>query len=114
MTEQQSLRSDPDADSSPRRDDLWRSEIADRIAGYRHRRGRRVEGAFSMRFPFPPTEADAASPAEDEVCLEDEANATVEEGFAGDSSGAGADAFRATAFRFRRARTNRKRDRGCG
>jgi len=36
--------------------DLWRSEVQARIAGYKKRRGRRVEGAFSMRFPFPPDE----------------------------------------------------------
>ncbi len=36
--------------------DLWRNEVHDRVAGYRKRRGRRLEGAFSMRFAFPPIE----------------------------------------------------------
>ena len=35
---------------------LWRSEVQSRIARYQTRRGRRVEGAFSMRFPFPADE----------------------------------------------------------
>src|SRR5664279_4884186 len=46
--------------------DLWRHEVQARIAGYKKRRGRRVEGAFSMRFPFPADEAVAAvEPAEE-------------------------------------------------
>ncbi|MGA2369712.1 MAG: RDD family protein [Candidatus Korobacteraceae bacterium] len=57
MTEQQTLPSDPSADSSQLPDDL-RTEIQSRVEGYRHRRGRRVVGAFSMRFPFPPTEVE--------------------------------------------------------
>jgi uncharacterized RDD family membrane protein YckC len=45
--------------------DLWRHEVQARIAGYKKRRGRRVEGAFSMRFPFPADEVVAAiEPAE--------------------------------------------------
>jgi uncharacterized RDD family membrane protein YckC len=36
--------------------ELWRNEVQARIAGYQKRRGRRVEGAFSMRFPFPADE----------------------------------------------------------
>jgi uncharacterized RDD family membrane protein YckC len=52
MTEQQALPTDP-AGTSEGNDDLWRKEIHARVAGYRTRRGRRVEGAFSMRFPFP-------------------------------------------------------------
>ena len=39
---------------------IWRDEVQARVAGYRSRRGKRIEGAFSMRFPFPPTEAPAA------------------------------------------------------
>jgi uncharacterized RDD family membrane protein YckC len=57
MTDQQSLRSQPETDSPQPSDNRWRSEISERVAGYRHRRGRRVEGAFSMRFPFPPASA---------------------------------------------------------
>ena len=37
--------------------EVWRNEVQARVAGYRNRRGRRIEGAFSMRFPFPPVEA---------------------------------------------------------
>src|SRR5271155_4070224 len=62
MTEQQALPSDPATDSSQPADDLWRTEIQSRVAGYRHRKGRRVVGAFSMRFPFPPAQAEE-SPA---------------------------------------------------
>ena len=45
----------------PESDDIWRQEVQARVSGYRTRKGRPIEGAFSMRFPFPP--ADAASPA---------------------------------------------------
>ncbi len=38
---------------------MWRNEVHARVAGYRSRRGRRIEGAFSMRFPFPPAEDEA-------------------------------------------------------
>lgn len=51
MTEQQIVRSDvPDSPASP--DEVWRDEVQARVARYRTRRGRRVEGTFSMRFPF--------------------------------------------------------------
>jgi len=43
---------------------VWRNEVQARVAGYRTRRGRRIEGAFSMRFPFPPIDALAALPEE--------------------------------------------------
>jgi uncharacterized RDD family membrane protein YckC len=36
--------------------ELWRNEVQSRIAHYKTRRGRRIEGAFSMRFPFPADE----------------------------------------------------------
>jgi len=53
MTEQQFSQTDA-ADLSPDpAAELWRSEVQSRLAGYKKRRGRRVEGAFSMRFPFP-------------------------------------------------------------
>ncbi len=51
MTEQQMLRSDT-SDSSQSADELWRNEIQARVARYRTRRGRRLEGTYSMRFPF--------------------------------------------------------------
>ncbi|HEY4931778.1 MAG TPA: RDD family protein [Terriglobales bacterium] len=56
--------------------DLWRHEVQARIAGYKKRRGRRVEGAFSMRFPFPaeevvePVEPAEAMPVVAEAALE--------------------------------------------
>ena len=62
MTDQRTLHSDSSADLSPGTDDIWRNEIQARVAGYRTRRGRRVEGAFSMRFPFPPPEHDGSDP----------------------------------------------------
>ncbi len=55
MTEQQMLRSDT-SDSLPSADELWRDEIQARVARYRTRRGRRIEGTYSMRFPFGPEE----------------------------------------------------------
>ena len=44
---------------------LWRNEVQARVAGYRNRRGRRIEGAFSMRFPFPPQEPELSAPYSD-------------------------------------------------
>jgi uncharacterized RDD family membrane protein YckC len=37
-------------------EDVWRQEVQARVTGYRSRKGRSLEGAFSMRFPFPPAE----------------------------------------------------------
>src|SRR5271169_3099302 len=62
MTEQQYLRSEGTDDASQPNTDVWRKEIHSRVAGYRSRRGRRIEGAFSMRFPFPPAEAAPSLP----------------------------------------------------
>ena len=55
MTKQQPSPIEVHAAGSPAEAaaDLWRNEVQARIAGYKTRRGRRVEGAFSMRFPFP-------------------------------------------------------------
>jgi uncharacterized RDD family membrane protein YckC len=39
--------------------DVWRNEVQARLERYKRRRGRRIEGAFTMRFPFPPEEAEA-------------------------------------------------------
>src|SRR5271167_2901418 len=63
MTEQQYLRSEGTDDASQPNTDVWRKEIHSRVARYRTRRGRRIEGAFSMRFPFPPSGPVAASSA---------------------------------------------------
>ena len=56
MTEQQMLRSDATDSSQP--EELWRNEIQARVARYKTRRGRRIEGTYSMRFPFGASEAE--------------------------------------------------------
>jgi uncharacterized RDD family membrane protein YckC len=63
MIEQPTSRAEP-APGQPA-DDLWRKEIHSRIAGYRQRRARRVAGASSMRFSFPPTAPQESAPAAD-------------------------------------------------
>jgi len=46
-------------------EDIWRNEVQDRLARYKRRRGRRIEGAYTMRFPFPADEqAEAEAAAE--------------------------------------------------
>jgi len=72
--EQHNATAEGASDSAP---DLWRNEVQARVAGYRTRRGRRIEGAFSMRFPFPPaeeavaeSEAEIAQPAPNEHIAE--------------------------------------------
>jgi len=62
MTEPQPLRSDSATESGQTNVDLWRNEIQSRVAGFRTRRARRIEGAFSMRFPFPPNDLAASAP----------------------------------------------------
>jgi uncharacterized RDD family membrane protein YckC len=56
MTEQQLSQRDG-ADAPAESAELWRNEVQDRLARYKRRRSRRIEGAFTMRFPFP-AEAD--------------------------------------------------------
>src|ERR1035441_5515372 len=56
MTEQQFSAINAVDNSAEPAADLCRHEVQARIAGYKKRRGRRVEGAFSMRFPFPADE----------------------------------------------------------
>jgi uncharacterized RDD family membrane protein YckC len=63
MTDQRILRSEASGNSSQATTDIWRKEIHARVSGFRTRRGRRIEGAFSMRFPFPPFEPDVPSSA---------------------------------------------------
>jgi uncharacterized RDD family membrane protein YckC len=63
MTDQQISRSEALENFSPTGNDIWRKEIHARVAGYKTRRGRRVEGAYSMRFPFPPPESELSSTA---------------------------------------------------
>ncbi len=64
MTDQQTLLSQPENSSSESDNPIWRDEIQARVAGYRFRRGRRVEGAFSMRFPFPAADSEELESAE--------------------------------------------------
>jgi uncharacterized RDD family membrane protein YckC len=79
MTEQSTVSVDQPADSSQPTNEVWRKEIHARVAGYRNRRGRRIEGAFTMRFPFPAseeTESDAApgpaaEPSLQEIAVEE-------------------------------------------
>jgi uncharacterized RDD family membrane protein YckC len=47
--------------SSAEADEIWRKEIQARVSRYRTHRGRRVEGAYSMRFPFPPSDENTAT-----------------------------------------------------
>jgi uncharacterized RDD family membrane protein YckC len=63
MTEPQCSRPEAAADSGQPNNDIWRKEVHSRVARFRTRRGRRITGAFSMRFPFPPTEPVAATSA---------------------------------------------------
>jgi len=42
--------------------DPWRNELQARLEGYKRRKGRRIEGAYTMRFPFPAEEPAAAQP----------------------------------------------------
>ena len=52
MTEQQFSQYEA-VNGSAEPADPWRNEVQDRLARYKRRRGRRIEGAFTMRFPFP-------------------------------------------------------------
>ena len=52
--------------------EVWRNEVQDRLARYKRRRGRRIEGAYTMRFPFPADDVlDAALPAPDTAPAEE-------------------------------------------
>ncbi len=62
MTDQRTLHTEASGNLSPTTADIWRDEIQSRVAGYRTRRGRRIEGAFSMRFPFPADEGEGDVP----------------------------------------------------
>lgn len=65
MTEQQ--LSHCEAVSGPTETaDLWRNEVQDRLARYKRRRGRRIEGAYTMRFPFPVEDTAEVGPFADE------------------------------------------------
>jgi len=53
MTEQQFSEYEAVNHRAEPAEDVWRNEVQDRLARYKRRRGRRIEGAFTMRFPFP-------------------------------------------------------------
>jgi uncharacterized RDD family membrane protein YckC len=53
MTEQQFSHHEAASSSVEPAEDIWRNEVQCRLARYKRRRGRRIEGAFTMRFPFP-------------------------------------------------------------
>ncbi len=57
MTEQQLSQFEDPVNPTLQPDEVWRNEVQDRLARYKRRRGRRIEGAFTMRFPFPVEEA---------------------------------------------------------
>ncbi len=70
MSDQQFLRNEPESvPSVDEAGDVWRKEIHRHVDRYRTRRGRRLEGAYSMRFPFPPAER-AVSLAEPPKAIE--------------------------------------------
>jgi uncharacterized RDD family membrane protein YckC len=60
MTEQQ-LSHYEVVNGSAEPSEPWRNEVQDRLAHYKRRRGRRIEGAYTMRFPFPAQEPTSAS-----------------------------------------------------
>jgi uncharacterized RDD family membrane protein YckC len=55
MTEQQLSHYDA-GNGAAENADVWRNEVQNRLERYRRRRGRRIEGAYTMRFPFPAEE----------------------------------------------------------
>jgi uncharacterized RDD family membrane protein YckC len=57
MTEQQFSQYESVNHSAEAAEDIWRNEVQDRLAHYQRRRGRRIAGAFTMRFPFPADDA---------------------------------------------------------
>ena len=57
------MPSELDSDSGQPTTDIWRKEVHTQLSKYRTRRGRRIEGAFTMRFPFPTDEPSATERA---------------------------------------------------
>jgi uncharacterized RDD family membrane protein YckC len=53
MTEQQLSQFDGPEGPAEAAAEVWRNELTLRLERYKKRRGRRIEGAFTMRFPFP-------------------------------------------------------------
>ena len=67
MTEQQLSQYEDAVNQTSQPEDVWRSELQDRLARYKRRRGHRIEGAYTMRFPFPSEEIVEAAPSLAEV-----------------------------------------------
>ena len=70
MTEQQLSQYENQECSAEPAAELWRNELQDRLARYKKRRGRRIEGAFTMRFPFPADDiAEVVAPSETDAMV---------------------------------------------
>ncbi len=69
MTEQQLSQFEDPVSPTPEPELVWRNEVQDRLATYKQRRGRRIEGAYTMRFPFPAEELTEAAAGLPEVAL---------------------------------------------
>ncbi len=69
MTEQQLSQFADEVNRASEPEKVWRNEVQDRLARYKHRRGRRIEGAYTMRFPFPVEEIAETVPAAAEAAL---------------------------------------------
>ncbi len=67
MTEQQLSQYAEEVNRTTEPEEVWRNEVQDRLARYTRRRGRRIEGAYSMRFPFPAEEITETVPVQPEV-----------------------------------------------
>jgi uncharacterized RDD family membrane protein YckC len=57
--------------------DPWRDEVQARLERYKRRRGRRIEGAYTMRFPFPAEEPPPAQPVAVEADIAEEPEAVA-------------------------------------
>jgi uncharacterized RDD family membrane protein YckC len=76
---EQESAAESNRDACPEAAPVWRDEVNARVAGYRNRRGRRIEGAFSMRFPFPPMEPLSDSSPLQAAAAATESNSVAEE-----------------------------------
>jgi uncharacterized RDD family membrane protein YckC len=80
MTEQQFSHYEAASSSAEPAEDIWRNEVHSRLARYKRRRGRRIEGAYTMRFPFPADEVtEAAKLVETATALAEPAEVEPEE-----------------------------------
>ena len=79
MTDPQYLSPEAAADSGQPNIDIWRKELHSRVARFRARRDRRIEGAFSMRFPFPPNQSATHLPSVPSETVASDPGVTVAE-----------------------------------